>query len=100
MKNYSNAGRKPMMYGGKAMPKKKMSSGGRTMSSTDASTAKSTPPKTGTDAKMQRLINDIRSNLPTLRKMAPNLFGGGRRVSDKDKAAMKKAKKAPKDYGK
>lgn len=98
MKNYSNAGRKPMMYGGKAMPKKKMSSGGRTMSSTDASTAKSTPPKTGTDASLQRLINQVRSNLPELKKAAPSLFGS--RVSNKDKASMRKAKKAPKDYGK
>lgn len=100
MKQYSNAGRKPMMYGGKAMPKKKMSTGGRTMSSTDASTAKSTPPKSGMDADFQRLINQVRANLPQLKKMAPGLFGGGSRVSNKDKESMEKAKKAPKDYGK
>lgn len=97
MKNYSNSKRKPTMYGGKAMPKK-MSTGGRTMSSTDASTAKSTPPKSGKDADFQRLINQVKANLPQLKKMAPGLFGG--RVSDKDKESMRKAKKAPKDYGK
>lgn len=39
--------------------RKKMQSGGRTVSSTDASTAKSTPPKTGKDASRQRIVNSI-----------------------------------------
>jgi hypothetical protein len=89
-------GRSKMMMGGKST--KGYSKGGRTMSSTDASTAKSTPPKTGMDASLQRLINQVRNNLPQLKKAAPSLFGS--RVSDKDKASMKRAKKAPKDYGK
>ena len=35
--------------------------GGRVMSATDASKAKSTPPKTGTDAQIQRMNNAIKS---------------------------------------
>jgi len=70
--------------------------GGRVMSATDASTAKSTTPKKGMEADLQRLINSVKANLPALKKAAPNLFGS--RVSDKDKEAMKKAKKDPKNY--
>jgi len=35
--------------------------GGRVMSATDASKATSTPPKTGTDAQVQRMNNTIKS---------------------------------------
>lgn len=41
----------------------KMASGGRTLSSTDASTARSTPPKTGKDASFQRMVNSVTSFL-------------------------------------
>jgi len=86
--------------------KKKMATGGRTVSKTDASTAKSTPPKTGTDAQMQRMNNTIKSFVKSglttgvIGKMYRNALEGakGDRVSNADKQAMKNAKKDPPNY--
>lgn len=80
--------------------------GGRVMSATDASTAKSTPPKTGTDAQMQRMNNTIKSFVKSglttgvIGKMYRNALEGakGNNVSNADKQAMKNAKKDPPNY--
>jgi len=84
--------------------------GGRVMSATDASTAQSTPPKTGTDAQMQRMNNTIKSFVKSglstgvigkmyQKALKANAGGGGRSVSDKDvKTAEKATKKDPKNY--
>ena len=80
------------------------------MSATDASTAKSTPPKTGTDADIQRVNNMIQSLSKNLSKAGiRSLFdkalktqgsgSSGRAVSDKDVETLKKAaKKDPPNY--
>ena len=98
-------GKGKMMAGGKATKgRAKMSSGGRTVSRTDASTAKSTPPKTGTSAQMQRMNNTVRSlakdlNTAGIRSLfnqalkAQGASPAGR-VSDKDVSVARKAKKA------
>lgn len=80
--------------------------GGRVMSATDASKAKSTPPKTGTDAQMQRMNNTIKSFVTSglttgvIGKMYRNALEGakGNNVSNADKQAMKNAKKDPAPY--
>ena len=74
----------------------------RTVSKTDASTAQSTPPKTGTDAQVQRMNNMIKSligsGLPrgvigSMYRDAMKTQGSasGRSVSDKDVETVKKA---------
>jgi hypothetical protein len=82
--------------------------GGRVMSSTDASKSKSTPPKTGTDAQLQRMNNLVKSlakDIPTagIRSIfnkalkAQGSGSSGRAVSDKDVKTVRKATK--KAYG-
>ena len=84
--------------------------GGRVMSATDASTSKSTPPKTGTDAQVQRMNNTIKSLIGSglskgvigsMYRDAMKMQGGkpkGNSVSNADVAAMKSAKKDPPNY--
>jgi|DEB0MinimDraft_6_1074348.scaffolds.fasta_scaffold06053_3 hypothetical protein len=80
--------------------------GGRVMSATDASKSKSTPPKTGTDAQIQRMNNTIKSLIGSglskgvIGSMYRNALEGakGNNVSNADKQAMKNAKKDPKSY--
>jgi len=65
--------------------------GGRVMSATDASKAKSTPPKQGRDAAMQRFINSASS---FLKRVDTKMF------NDAIRQAKAKAKEAdPKAYG-
>lgn len=88
--------------------KKKMATGGRTVSKTDASTAKSTPPKTGKGAQLQRLVNNMASflknndpaSLTSAIKQAKEKAKGakGNNVSNADKQAMRNAKKDPPNY--
>jgi ribosomal protein L12E/L44/L45/RPP1/RPP2 len=84
MKNYSNPSRKPMMYGGMAKPKKKMVSGGRTVSDKDVETAARAVSTTRGVAspeyvKAEQKLRDL------LTKST-----GRRRVSDADKERMQK----------
>ena len=92
--------------------KKKMAAGGRTVSRTDASTAKSTPPKTGKDASFQRIVNSMTSfiknnDLTTLTgaiKEAKEKAKGlkGPKISEGAMKALKKkgekVMQAPKEY--
>lgn len=82
MKNYSNPSRKPMMYGGMATPKKKMSGGGRAVSDRDVeamsravSTTRgvSSPEYVKAEQKLRDLISKT---------------SGEKRVSDADKKRM------------
>ena len=79
----------------------------RTVSTTKASTAKSTPPKKGTDAQIQRMNNTIKSLfnsglgrgvIGTMYRNALKNLDGSARVSNADAKAMKNAKPAPKEY--
>jgi len=76
--------------------------GGRVMSATDASTAKSTPPKTGTDADIQRVNNMIQSLSKNLSKASiRSLFDKALKTqgSGSDAETLKKAaKKDPPNY--
>ena len=78
----------------------------RTLSKTDASTAKSTTPKTGTDAQMQRMRNTVtslmkdgltRGVIGDMYRNAMKMQGSGSsgRVSDKDIKQAPKAYKRP-----
>jgi hypothetical protein len=72
----------------------------RQLSETDASTAKSTPPKTGTAAQIQRMTNTVKAlsknmtkaNIRSVFDKALKMQGtGSSRVSDKDVKTVKKA---------
>jgi|SRR5210317_1417828 len=72
--------------------------GGRVMSATDASTAKSTPPKKGKDAVIQRMNNTIKDLAKFMDKQGiRSIINQGLRMSDKDVEVAKKA--AKKAYG-
>ena len=67
--------------------------GGRIVSRTKASTAKSTPPKTGTDAQIQRMNNTIKS-------LAKDMNAAGIRSIFNDSLKMYgKSAKGSKAYG-
>ena len=75
--------------------KKKMVEGGRAMSTTDASTAKSTPPKTGKGAQLQRLVNNMASFLKN--NDPASLTSAIKQAKEKAKG-LKGPKVAPKEY--
>jgi len=72
----------------------------RTLSKTDASTAKSTPPKTGKDAVIQRMNNTIKDLAKFMDKQGiRSIVNQGLRMSDKDVEMVKKnLKKDPPNY--
>lgn len=87
-------GKGKMMAGGKATKgRAKMSSGGRTLSSTDASTAKSTPPKTGKDASFQRIVNSMTSFIKN--NDLTTLTGAIKEAKEKAKGEMKEYRRPP-----
>lgn len=93
---YAADGKGKMMAGGKATKSRsKMSSGGRTVSRTDASTAKSTPPKTGKDASFQRMVNSVSSFIKN--NDLTTLTGVIKEAKEKAKG-LKGPKVAPKEY--
>jgi hypothetical protein len=80
--------------------------GGRVVSATNASTAKSTPPKKGKDAVIQRMNNTIKDLAKFMDKQGiRSIVNQGLRMSDKDVDMVKKAQgkaaggRAKKMYG-
>lgn len=84
MKNYSTPSRKPMMYGGMATPKKKMSSGGRSVSDKDVEAmSRATGLKQGMFT-TQKSYAEAEQKLRDLISKA----SGETRISDADKKRM------------
>jgi len=94
MKQYSNPGRKPMMYGGMAAPKKrkKMESGGTAETQSRVATGKATA-KDKAAMQTQRIEELGRMSVDTLRKIAAGP------MSDKDTMLARKVLRDKGDKG-
>jgi hypothetical protein len=82
--------------------RKKMQSGGRTVSRTDASTAKSTPPNTGENARRQRIVNSLVKLIggDGLKALSEVTREAKERAKTLKGPKLKEYKPMPKEYGK